>query len=284
MNLFSQQSGIGRILSKLAAKRGLLVSFAITAVVLGIVIVVAAAISPWHPKDNSQRTPEPSQTSAVLYQEAQQAAESGDTTGALDLANRALQADPSNEQARTLTVRLRQSADNSGNNDSNTSNNGGSSNPSNNGGSNTTSTASPDTGFLSVVPTINLLLPKAFNGYAFDTTVRSDADVSVSASPKSASDSASRIVWAIHDLKTQSEARAFVSHTSQVLYDKDEANLTVDGASGYFGTDGARFASVSYPRGRYVFEVLVTANNVQPSTLKIVTIECAKAFGDKPTN
>ena len=40
--------------------------------------------------------------------------------------------------------------------------------------------------------------------------------------------------------------------------------MSIDGAPGYFGTDGTRYATYVYVRGRYAFEVLVTGNGRNP--------------------
>ena len=56
--------------------------------------------------------------------------------------------------------------------------------------------------------------------------------------------------------------------------------MSIDGAPGYFGTDGTRYATCVYVRGRYAFEVLVTGNGKDPKELRTLAQEAAKAFQD----
>ena len=51
-----------------------------------------------------------------------------------------------------------------------------------------------------------------------------------------------------------------MSVVSKKSFDKDGTSVSIDGAPGYFGTDGTRYATCVYVRGRYAFEVLVTGN------------------------
>ena len=81
----------------------------------------------------------------------------------------------------------------------------------------------------------------------------------------------------MRDEKTVKGAQAFVRKTTNVLYDKNPATVSVHGVSAHYGTDGGQIATVTYTRGRYVFEVLLTTQ-MGPAT----GTQAAAAFGDAP--
>ena len=58
--------------------------------------------------------------------------------------------------------------------------------------------------------------------------------------------------------------------------------MTVGGVPAYFGTDGTQLASIAFTRGRYAFEVVLTADGASPKTLKALAIKAAEAFPDAP--
>jgi len=93
-------------------------------------------------------------------------------------------------------------------------------------------------------------------------------------------DFASRIVMVVNDMGSVKAADDFIVNTSKKVYSKDGQAVTVDGAEGYFGTDGAALASVSFTRGRFVFEVLVTTSGQAPKNLKDIAMNAAAAYPD----
>ena len=76
-------------------------------------------------------------------------------------------------------------------------------------------------------------------------------------------------------------AQKFLDGVSKGLYSKDPAVVTVRGVTGYFGTDGTRFATVAFRRGRYVFEVIVTSSG-PPADAKALAEKAAAAFPAAP--
>jgi hypothetical protein len=68
---------------------------------------------------------------------------------------------------------------------------------------------------------------------------------------------------------------------SKGSFPKDGAVVNVRGTTGYFGTDGMRFASVAFRRGRYVFEVIVTSSG-PPAGVKALAEQAAAAFPASP--
>lgn len=237
---------------------------------LAIVIAVVAAIGPGR-SDTGVTLPNVRFNSDQTYDQAVKAAQSGDTTAAKVLARKAVSADPSNEKARQLVSRLDRSA--APTLTGNSSNNGG-------GGSHEGTSTSPDTGFTTHISDLTPLLPTAFDGFSLDPVAKTDTDVSVSARAKSAAMPASHVVWAIHDMGTPAAAKGFLTHTSRNLYPSHPATVNVDGVQGYFGSDGSRFATVAYVRGRYVFEVLLSATGPDPDALQSLTVSAAQRFGD----
>jgi hypothetical protein len=145
----------------------------------------------------------------------------------------------------------------------------------------TTPAPTPDA-FLQPVKDLKALLPKSVPGYAMGTATGNKTDVAVSGSPTDPEALASRCVWTVHDRGKPSEAKAFVEDVSKELYASDAAAPTIDGVPAYFGTDGTRFATVVYVRGRYVFEVVLTKLDGSPEQLQGEAEAAAKAFPDKP--
>ncbi len=84
----------------------------------------------------------------------------------------------------------------------------------------------------------------------------------------------------MHYRASKADAQAFVEQTSKSLYPKNGKTVSIDGASAYFGTDGTRFATIVYVRGRYVFEVVLTTLDGKPSALNNEAGNAAKAFPD----
>lgn len=125
------------------------------------------------------------------------------------------------------------------------------------------------------------LLPQSFDGYTFGMPVALEGEVSVSASA-SRKTGPTRILWAIHDVRSKAGAQEFMNGTSRQLYGSDAQDVDIEGADAYFGTDGMRFATVVYSRGRYVFEVLVSGTDDAPAGYRDVAVGASMAFEDTP--
>ncbi len=126
------------------------------------------------------------------------------------------------------------------------------------------------------------MLPTAQAGITLDYPAQFGRDITISGNVVPPSKSISQVSWAVHDLKTTAGAKSFVTKTSKKSFPKNPGTVTVHGTKGYFGTDGTRFATVSFARGRYAFEVLVTVNGVAPKTIKAAAIKAANAFPESP--
>lgn len=279
--------------------KGFIISGAVTVVVLAVVILVVSALGTSSPKQPALNfAGAPSATDQLLSQ-AQSAAQSGDTTSAAELARAALAADPNNAKAKALldTVQEQPATDtaqpgtgstgSSTNTGSGTGGSGGGS--SNNSGSNPPVPLKPgdpnakaDAGFTSKIGDIAALLPKSFSGYDLGRAAPLGSDVTLAGTASSSSAAASHVLWAVHDMSTQKGAAGFITKTSSVSYGQDKSTVSIDGAVAFFGTDGTRFATVAYTRGRYVFEVVVTGNDVPPASLKSFAAKAAAAFPDTP--
>jgi hypothetical protein len=125
--------------------------------------------------------------------------------------------------------------------------------------------------------------PKAFKDYVMGVPVPTQRDVTVQATPQFAS-SASLILWSVRDAKTPSAALKIIKKTSKSLFPHNSASVTVGGTAAYFGTDGTQFATVAFARGRYWFEVLVTANKTAPKNVRDVALRAAQAFPTPTAN
>jgi len=262
-------------------RRGAIISGAITVLVLAAVLIGVAALGPTQSEKQVKLGLTESGLDAQQYAvQAEGALASGDTTAAVALAKRALSVDPNNPVAKSVIVRA--SSSQSGSSSSSNGSSGGSGSGSGSGSGDKKSAADPDEGFTKRLSTMAKLLPAGFNDYFLGGSTTTQSESQVSATPVSARQEANQIIWTVHQTGSKAEARAFVSDVSKNLYANDSAALNFDGVTAYFGTDGARFATVAYIRGIYVFEVLVTGNTTSPKTLKALAQKAAEAFADKP--
>jgi len=259
--------------------RGAIVSGAITVAVLAAVIIGVAALGPTRSSEPEVKLGLGAEgADAQQYAiQAENALASGDTTAAIALANKALSVDPNNQAAKTVILRATTPS-------SSGSGSGGSSNGSGGNSGGGSSAPDPDKGFTKKISSMSGVLPATFTEYFLGGATTVGSESQVSATPISSKQQATQIIWTLHQLGSKAEARAFVSDVSKNLYAKDQAALKFDGVTAYFGTDGARFATVAYVRGIYVFEVLVTANSTDPKNLKTLAQKAAQAFADSPPN
>lgn len=252
-------------------KKPALVTLA-TVVVLAAVIFVASALSQSpEPKPVEQVTYNPAVEAESLAVQAERALTSGETTQAVTLARQALALDANNSRAKAVVKRTSTESDPSGSDDA---------------GDDDTKPDDPaaDEAFLKNIKDIGAMLPAEFPGYGmgFIAAVGNNADVS--AVPESAGMPAFRIAWAVRDRESEKGAKSYISKTTKELYSKSsEPDVAVDGAVGYFGTNGTDLATLTYVRGRYVFEVVVVADQPgEPEKLRLLAVDAAKAFADEP--
>jgi len=259
-----------------AQRRRALMRWSITVAVAAVLIIAIGAVGP--ALFGQHRNTGPASTSVAardrseqLLAQANVARAAGDTQTALALARSAVEADPSNAAASELVTQL----SSGGATSSQTTTTPGGSSPSTSTAA--TPSASPDAGYVQPVADISSLIPTGLAGWSLDPAVADRADVSVSASPVGAGADDGRLIWAVHDRQTVAGAALFITKTSKVLYGKHAATVAVHGVSAYYGTDGGRLATVTYTRGRYVFELIF------PTSLgRERGIRAAAAFRDTP--
>ena len=124
------------------------------------------------------------------------------------------------------------------------------------------------------------LLPTAFSGFTFGTPTADKSSGVVVASPSSGG-GISHVQWSVYDRTNASGAAKFITKVSKSLYGRNGSSVKLDGVKGYFGTDGQRLAAVSFARGRYVFEVVLTSSTGSPLTLKAKALQAAATFPSK---
>ncbi len=254
-----------------------LLTGAVTVAVLAAVLIVAGLFGPLR-----SGTSGPGSTSIdesqQLYQQALVAQASGDTSQAAVLAQQAVDANPENASAKALLAQVKKPA----------------TTPTTNPGTNTGTDTDADTG-AETSPTVDVdaafrknyedlkvLVPAMAAGFVLDTPLQMERDLNMSGNVDPANKTITQVSWAVHDFKTESKAKAFVTKTSKKSFPKDSGTVSVGTTKAYFGTDGTRFATVSFARGRYAFEVLVTTANTDPIKAKDIAIAAAKAFPASP--
>jgi len=251
-------------------------------VLAGVIFGLSALSDPADPSGSSVQLSAADQ-SARLYGQGIEALESGDETAAASLFQKAVAVDPANSRARDELTKIVEAR-------TPPSSNGGS-----NGGSNDTDTddsddpadddepiVDPDEGFTDPVADLGTLLPSAVDGYELGLVTVVDTDANVPGDPVAGGPTAvvTRALFSVHDFETVDKARAFVNSVSKTAFPENAAEVTVDGVPAYFGTDGVRFSTVSYSRGRYAFEVIVTTDSGAPGALLDVSVDAASAFPD----
>lgn len=251
-------------------------SGAVTVAALAVVLIALSMISlpgsrqPSAPVDQLAPT-EIAEQSRALYQQALEAERSGDTTRALEMAGSAVKLDPANAEARELLDRVsRQSAPTSPSTPSTAT-------------TDTSPTAQSDALFLKAYKPLSRLMPKSAVGFDLGSYAEVDTEVTMSGSPTEGGQPVSVVLWAVHDFGTAAKATKFVSRVKTGAFTKNKATLSVDGVKAYFGTDGIRFATVAFARGRYAFEVIATTvKGAKPVQAKSIALEAARAFPDTP--
>lgn len=248
-------------------------------VLLAAVLLASSALS----KPKSSRSPQAAAIarqidSEVLTDQGLSALSSNETATAQSLLQRAVALNPGNARATAALVSIRQStASNSGGGNSGGGSNGGSSNA---GGSDSTPSTPRSSAFDKKLD-IAKLLPVAVAGYTMYPREVLGADAQVSADPQT---KGARVIWAVHDRGTASAAAKFISAVSKRAYPKNAQTVSIDGATAYIGTDGVRYATAAYVRGRYAFEVIVSlatpSTNMSPALQ--MAREASAAFPDTP--
>lgn len=257
-------------------RRGELVAGAATVLVLVAVVLLFSALGSPGDISGPQDASPPAAQAQKLAIEAGEALAAGDTTLAIELADEAMSLDQTNEsaanvkrQARTARTTTSSAATLEGSNDS----------PPNSTKPVGAGSEVDESVFLSNLDDVARLLPKSFSDFSMGDVTTVERDAQVTGTAKKLSNPARQITWVIHGFDDRDSAESFVNKTSRQFYSTHPADVRVDGADGYFGTDGTRYATAVYVRGRYVFEVLV-AGDVDPKQHKELAIAAAIAFSD----
>ena len=233
-----------------------------------------------------------------LYEQARLAAEEGDTDTALTLLKQVLAEDPDHERAAALLRRLGEEATADaepadpdappdGGDAAPSPPDGGDAAPSPPDDGNATP-APPDDGdapapgppappYLDPVSDLGLFLPEVIEGWQRGGLVVNDMTAVAPFSPNRERE-VTRAVFAVNDRETEAAAKRFVEEVSKRAYPSDGASVKVGVVDAYFGTDGTRLATVAFSRGRYAFEVILTADAVEPRTLRGVATDLAGEF------
>lgn len=267
-------------------KRMAIVSGVVTVMVLAAVILLITAFG-----SPSRKSEEATKAEAATYiDQATSALESGDATLAAKFAAQAVALDPANKAAVAVAAKARR-AQALGSGSSATGSDSGATGASSGSGSGTTGSETgsgsgtgsnqpviDDSAFTKKVDDKGIFLPKEFAGFALGQPVVTDTEAQVSATPDAAG-GARQVIWTVHEMSSAEKAKQFVEDTSKALYAEDAQTATIDSATVYIGTDGTRYATATYVRGIYVFEVLIAVDG-QPASQLESAKKAAQAFGD----
>jgi hypothetical protein len=240
------------------------------------VAVLAAAIVAGSLFAQSRRPPVPAtiqlsaaQQSKADYDNAMSALSNEATPTAIALLEHAVATDPSNTAAKAKLAQLKKSV--------------AAETPSAPTPSATPTKAPEPSGpdpFLGAID-LKKLLPATMDGYSLGASQIIAPDATVAGEPDASGSGFTNILWAVHDRGSESAAQQFVDGLSNGLYSKDKAPVNVRGVTGTFGTDGTRFASIVFRRGRYAYEVIVTSST-NPLDAKALAEKAAAAFPAAP--
>jgi len=261
-----------------ASRTKALWSGAATVAVLAVVLIVLGLFGPLRSRPASTPAPTGEASTTVtgqtLYNQALEAQASGETTRAAELAQAALVADPSNAAAQGLLDSLNAS-----------SGPGAGTEPSEPSAPSTGTAPGSvsDAAFLKKYDDLASLMPTRPIGFSFDRPVQLGSDMTVSGAVVPREPGITKVTWTVHDMKSPSGAASFVTKTSKQLFSKNVASVTIHGVRAHFGTDGTRFATVAFVRGRYAFEVLVSVEGMSPKAAKAIATKAATAFPATPS-
>lgn len=217
-------------------------------ILLAALIFGASALS--HPKGQQSRELTPVVRADKLASEAQVAISQGETETARSLAQQALKLDPTNSVAKRVLDRVRAS----------------SAEPF------TPAPSAPSTAppIAPVVPTIydspikklDTVLPDAVDGWSAGNVVVNATDAQVTFQPGTKSSDFNTLKLAtfyVHDRTTAEKATKFVDSVDRKVYPVDGAVAALGAVSGYTGGDGKGLYVFAFARGRFAFEVVVSA-------------------------
>ena len=229
----------------------------VSAAALALVIVVVGVVSSiLQAPPRSAVTVETTSTvpGQAAYEAALRALASGDTTAAAALLSEAAAA--GNSAAAQTLATIASSSDSSV----------------------PTATVKPDA-YSKATTDLASFLPRALTGYDMSGVETGTVSAIVSAQPTpSGPQSTVRVVaFTVLDKKSAAAATTWVADANKA-YSHDVAVVTVGAMSGRFATDGSRLAVIVFARGRYAFEIAMTALQGDPASLKSLAIKAALAL------
>jgi hypothetical protein len=261
-----------------------IIGIAVGVFALALMVLVSSAVS----KPKNTQSPEvkavaQEMESNSLTDQGVAALSANDTATAETLLRRAVALNPQNKRAVVALTQIRQStntASNGGSSGNTGSNAGSGSNGSSTGGSGS-DPSKPAPGPFDKQVDISKLLPAGAAGYTMYPQQVSGTEAQISGDPAT---KGVRVIWAVHDRGSAASAAKFISTVSKRVYAKDSRTASIDGATAYLGTDGARYATAVYVRGRYVFEVIVSLASPSATIKQALPLaqEAAAAFPDSP--
>lgn len=239
-------------------------------VALAAVILAVAALSAPKSQGPSRQEPTSQERSDLALTKGRTALASGQTTQAISLLEEAVRLDPGNDEAaQALADAKKKRQEPNPQNDDAAS------------GEATPALTPDDPVMLTDVDDLAALLPGEAQGFTLGSSTGMGDDWTVAGTATRAGTAVPHVQWTVHDRKTPQGAAQFVESTSRALYAADTAAVIVDGASAHFGTDGKRFASVVYIRGRYVFETVLTVTSGAPKAHRAEAERAARAFPEQ---
>jgi len=241
---------------------------AITVVALAGVIFGMSALGEARKTDEVKLELNAQQRSERMYSDGMAELASGNTTEAAQLFERALELDAANTRAQAELDKINDSAQET------PPNTGGSQQPT------STPVKDPDAGYMGAVADLARLLPATATGYELGMVQVQGQEAQVPADPVSGGPlrRVKRVVFVVHDRGDVSTAKGFVTSVSRTAYPENAADVKVNGIPAYFGTDGAQFATISFSRGRFAFEVLITSDGPAPGALLDDALAAAAAL------
>lgn len=250
-----------------AKRRTAILWFVISVVALAGILLVISALGQAKKSDDVALQLGSTQRSERMYSDGMSALESGDTTEAARLFGRALELDPANTRASAELDKIEKKPATGDTGD------GGGDGP-------VTPVTDPEAGYTAPVADLGTLLPATVTGYELGMEQVNAAEAQVPADPTTGGPlrRVKRVVFVVRDRKDVSGAKGFVSSVSKTAYPQNGADVDVNGIPAYFGTDGVRFATVSFSRGRFAFEVIVTTDGPAPATLLDDALAAAAAL------
>lgn len=249
-----------------------LIGTAVTVVVLAAVMLAMTALGPVRkPKPSGEGAKLASPATDPLFAQALAALRSGDETRAVDLLERTIAADPGNAEAKAQLKRIR-IAKKTGSNAPKPD-----PDPSDNDDPDPDPPAPAADTWTKPVAPLASLLPVSAPDYRLGVPEEGEKSVTLYMEPtaKSLSGVVSQALVVAYDKDTPAAASAFAAGASKV-FPKNAKVLAVGKASGRFGTDGQTSACVSFSRGRFAFEVIVSSADKDPATLMSHALTLAK--------